>query len=323
MTTIKSTIYGKAFEYACLLTIKDLIENIRPIEIEENSSYFIAKERFEDEIPKQTQKEMFLSAKTGIESIIDMEPRIVEDGKDILTICLQPDTIATQQGDIRDVLIIRRNIKWEIGISVKHNHSALKHSRLSRNLDFGNIWLGRNCSQEYFDKITPIFDLLDDYKKNTLKWSELKDKENEIYLPLLSSFKQEIERLNYTRDITSNLVKYLIGSNGKDYYKLISNRDNTTTVIPFNIVGTLNQSTTKTKPKVKIPKIKLPNKIIDFSFKENSNTTLILTLNNSWVISFRIHNASTYVESSLKFDIQLKGVPADIFYINKTWYNEL
>ncbi|MBO6117475.1 MAG: HaeIII family restriction endonuclease [Bacteroidales bacterium] len=319
MNTINSTIKGKAFEYACLLAIKETIETIRPVRIEKNSSYIIAKDRFEHEIDIYEQKEMLSSAKVGINSIIEMEPKIIEDGNDALEISLQPDTTATKYGDVRDVLIIRRNINWEIGISVKHNHSALKHSRLSRTLDFGKVWLDKNCSEEYFSSIAPIFNLWDEYKNENLKWSELESKEDEIYIPLLNSFREELYNINSNGDIAVALIKYLIGSNGKDYYKLISNNNRTTTVIPFNLFGTLNQAANTIQPKINIPKIKLPTKILDFSFKEGSKTTLILTLNNCWVISFRIHNASTYVESSLKFDIQLKGMPSDIFYINKAW----
>ena len=319
MNTINSTIKGKAFEYACLLAIKEIVEGIRPLKIEENSSYIIAKERFEQEIDIDGQNELLISAKVGINSIIEMDPIIIEDGNDTLEISLQPDTSATKYGDIRDVLIIRRNINWEIGISVKHNHSALKHSRLSRTLDFGKVWLDKKCSEKYFNSISTVFDLLDGYKGKNLKWSDLKSKEDEIYIPLLNSFKEELCRINSKGDITTALIKYLIGSNGRDYYKLISNTNRTTTVIPFNLFGTLNQSANTIQPKISIPKINLPTKILDFSFKEKSKTTLILTLNNCWVISFRIHNASTYVESSLKFDIQLKGMPLDMFYINRAW----
>ncbi len=319
MNTISSTIHGKAFEYACILALIKNLKDIRPFEISKNSSYSIAKEKYENEITAIEQQEMLMSANVGISEILKMEPKIIEDDKTLLTISLQPDTIATKQGDVRDILIIRKNIEWEIGISVKHNHSALKHSRLSRNLDFGKIWLEKKCSNEYFKEIEPIFNFLDDCKKNNLKWKELKNKDTNVYLPLLFAFKKELLQINSKKNVTSNLVKYLIGSNGNDYYKLMSNKNRTTTIIPFNIYGTLNLSSKNTKPKIKVPKIELPTKILDFSFKEKSNTTLILTLNNSWVISFRIHNASTYVEPSLKFDIQLKGIPSDIFYINKAW----
>lgn len=319
MNTISSTVHGKAFKYACILALSKNLQTIRPFEIIKNSSYFIAKERYENEITAIEQHEMLTSANVGISEIIKMEPQIIENDETLLTISLQPDTIATKQGDIRDILIIRKNIEWEIGISVKHNHSALKHSRLSRNLDFGKIWLEKECSNKYFKEIEPIFNFLDSCRKNGLKWNELKNKDTDVYLPLLLAFKKELLQINSIKNITSHLVKYLIGSNGNDYYKLMSNKNKTTTIIPFNIYGTLNSSSKNIKPKIKVPRIELPTKILDFSFKENSNTTLILTLNNSWVVSFRIHNASTYIEPSLKFDIQLKGIPSDIFYINKAW----
>jgi len=42
-------------------------------------------------------------------------------------------------------------------------------------------------------------------------------------------------------------------------------------------------------------------------------------LNNGWQLSFRIHNASTIVEPSLKFDVQLIGMPVTILSIECQW----
>jgi len=42
-------------------------------------------------------------------------------------------------------------------------------------------------------------------------------------------------------------------------------------------------------------------------------------MDNGWAISFRIHSASTIVEPSLKFDIQLVGQPANLFFIDVAW----
>ncbi|WP_386698102.1 HaeIII family restriction endonuclease [Lonepinella sp. MS14436] len=39
----------------------------------------------------------------------------------------------------------------------------------------------------------------------------------------------------------------------------------------------------------------------------------------SWQFSFRIHNASTKVEPSLKFDIQFIGMPTAIVSIDCKW----
>ncbi|NQU84607.1 MAG: HaeIII family restriction endonuclease, partial [Mariniphaga sp.] len=43
--------------------------------------------------------------------------------------------------------------------------------------------------------------------------------------------------------------------------------------------------------------------IISIDFKENNKTTVIVTMDNDWTLFFRIHNASSRIESSLKFDI--------------------
>lgn len=315
----ESSIFGKAYEYACLNAIYETIIKIRPVEIIRNSSLDIAKECFEH-ISEREKSDMKKSALAGINIIIDMEPKIIEDGTDKLTISLQADSIA-KSGDIRDIIIIRRSIKWEIGISVKHNHAALKHSRLSKYIDFGKEWFKVPCSNEYFDEITPVFNLLKSLKEKECLWKDIYKKEDVVYEPILNAFMNEFNRLfkKHNQKITIGIINYLLGSNGNDYYKLIHYNKHKTRVVPFNISGTLNQSTEKSKPKIKIPKINLPTKIIDLSFKEASKTTVILTMNNGWSISFRIHNASTKVEASLKFDIQLQGQPADLFYIDTNW----
>jgi len=313
------TINGKAYEYACVLALVDLVSPVRAIKVEESSSVDIARGRFEDDIDAVEQNQMIKSAKVGIEAIIEMEPRIVEDSQDELTVSLQPDN-AAKKGDIRDVLIIRHKLEWEIGISVKHNHAALKHSRLSQTIDFGKEWVGVPCSENYFEEIRPIFERLNGLKEAGTKWRDLPDKMTGVYVPLLAAFMKEFKSLESSnKEITRELVRYLLGSNGRDYYKLIHRKDNTTTVMPFNIYGTLNQASDESAPGIEIPSFNPPTRIIELSFKEKSLTTVILTMNNGWAISFRIHNATTIVEPSLKFDIQLQGKPADMFYLEKKW----
>ncbi|MDR0931994.1 MAG: HaeIII family restriction endonuclease [Victivallales bacterium] len=312
-----STIMGKAYEYACLSAFKNIVMTVRPIEIINNESLQIAKGRFES-ISNEEQADMIKSAQAGIQLIINMEPKIVEDGNDTLTVSLQSDDVAKNYGDIRDILVIRRSIEWEIGISVKHNHAALKHSRLSGVLDFGKSWFGVPCSANYFDTIKPIFSTLAELHGKKLPWSSINDKAENIYLPLLNAFKDEFINLYEHHDVTRKLIAYLLGSNGRDYYKLI-HHPHKTTVMPFNIFGTLNTKSQTHAPQIIIPPIEWPTRIIEFTFKEDSKTTLILTLNNGWSISFRIHNASSIVEASLKFDIQLQSKPENMFYTEVEW----
>ena len=42
-------------------------------------------------------------------------------------------------------------------------------------------------------------------------------------------------------------------------------------------------------------------------------------MDEGWQFSFRIHNASTKVEPSLKFDVQIVGMPTTIISINCMW----
>jgi hypothetical protein len=319
MNTSNSYFKGKAYEYACLEVLSETLTKIRPFDIVDNESFKIAKSCFENDINEKERKEMLLSARSGIETIIDFEPKIIEISSDKLIISLQPDTVATKLGDIRDVLIIRHSIEWEIGISVKHNHSALKHSRLSQTIDFGKIWLNKPCSKTYFETIRTIFENLKTLQSQKRKWNSLLDTEDSIYVPLLNAFMTELYKINSENDITVDLIKYLIGSNGKDYYKLIHNNNHTTTIIPFNLFGTLNTASETKKPNAIIAEIELPTRIIELTFKDNSKTTVILTMNNGWSISFRIHNASAIVEPSLKFDIQLLSKPENMFYVDKAW----
>lgn len=294
MDTRNSSIKGKAYEYACVLALQMIVSPVRDIEIEQNESLRIAKSRYENDISDKDRSEMIQSAKAGINVIIEMEPKILEDGNDVLTVCLQPDTVAEQAGDIRDILVIRRNIKWEIGISVKHNH------------------------EEYFEEIRPIFSKLKNWKNERKLWRDLTNKEDEIYVPLLAAFANEFRRLNDSNNIVDDLIKYLLGSNGSDYYKLI-HCSKYTTIMPFNLSGTLNRATAKEQPKIHVPTVSLPTRIIELTLKDGYKNTLILTMDNGWQISFRIHNASSKVEPSLKFDIQLIGQPADLFYIDREW----
>lgn len=319
-STINSTIKGKAYEYASLLAFINLLEPTREVLVVENSSLTVAKSRFLNDINASEQAEMLASATAGIQTILQLEPRILDDGIEPLEISIQPDNVA-KLGDVRDVLIIRKDISWEIGISVKHNHEALKHSRLSEKLDFADSWLKLSTSQKYFDSVRPVFANLRDLQERKVKWRSLERKKEDVYVPVLEAFMVEINDLyaKHGSKVTSGLISYLLGSNGADYYKMIHQKSHQTRIIPFNIFGTLNLSSSKSSPSKIIPGVDLPTKIIDLSMKDNSLTTVILTMDKGWAIAFRIHSASTIVQPSLKFDIQLIGQPANLYYLDVAW----
>jgi len=308
------TINGKAFEYALLFEFYERLKTITSVSITKNEPFQNAKGCF-DSFIEDEQDTFRITASAAINFLIDIEPRLSNgiSKEDILVLEIVSDQ-AGQTGDVRDVLIIRSLQKWEIGISAKNNHRAVKHSRLSLNIDFGEKWLGVPCSQNYFDEVKPIFDMLANLKATdkSTKWTSIENMHQVVYIPILNAFRKELLRLDKENPniVSENLVQYLIGN--EDFYKVIKGNKKVE-IQAYNLNGTLNLPFESVKPKAKIPKLKLPSRLIEIVYQDNSTTTLLVSLNEGWQISFRIHNASSRVEPSLKFDINLVSAPHTLF----------
>lgn len=147
----------------------------------------------------------------------------------------------------------------------------------------------------------------------------MENKDKDVYIPLLNAFMNEIKRnADKHPDLPKKLVEYLLGE--FDFYKVISiDNKKITQIQSYNLRGTLNKASKKEKPKTIIPIAKLPTRIVNIGFKPESSNTIELYMDEGWQFSFRIHNASTYVENSLKFDIQIVGMPASIISIDCKW----
>lgn len=308
---------GKAFEYAIAKEYKDYISKLGlSALLIENDAYKQAKEYYNSFVEDE-QKRFDKAAFETIDTIVKIEPGLIaaKGDDDVLSICMQKDQEG-ETGDVRDVVFSRTSSKWEIGFSAKNNNDAVKHSRLSKTLDFGKKWLDSPCSQKYWNEITPLFDKLYEIRKNNPEalWSEMGDrKQNDFYVPLLRSFKEELLRINESaKGIPAKLILYLIGE--YPFYKIIKDDiHNMVIVKAFNINGGLNKTVNKISSRYSIPEIKLPTRIVEFEFKQDSKDTLNMILDGGWEISFRIHNASSKVEASLKFDVRLLGNPPVLF----------
>lgn len=308
---------GRAYEYICLLTLYEEISAIRKTEIKINSAYHAAENAWLS--MSDTFKAILTqSAKATVSTIFEMEPMIIENSDDVLTLHIQTDNEG-KEGDVRDIVIARQDVKWEIGLSLKHNHFAVKHSRLAKGLDFGKKWFGIECSESYWNDIKPIFDYLSQQKAENKSWKELPSKDKTVYVPLLQAFMNELKRSNsLDSSVPKKMVEYLLGE--FDFYKVISiDSKRITRIQSYNMHGQLNCSSKKIKPRIHIPLVCLPTRIVNLEFKPNSTNTVELYMDGGWQFSFRIHNASTKVETSLKFDIQIVGMPTTIITINCSW----
>jgi hypothetical protein len=306
---------GKSFEYSLLVQFKEKLSSKTNVEVIQNTSLNIAKECYEN-LSQIQKSEYSLSASFAVNFLMDIEPRLSNgiSEEDVLQLEILSDDKG-KSGDVRDVIAIRLLQKWEIGVSAKNNHHAVKHSRLSSSIDFGEKWFGIKASKNYFDSVIPIFNslaIIRNESNATKKWSELGNYDLNIYTPILKAF---VEELKKTQDenpdkVAPNMVSYLVGN--KDFYKVIKGK-NKVEIQAYNMKGTLNLPFKNIEPKYKTSRVPLPTKIIDINFKTNSNNTVIVTMDNDWILSFRIHNASSRVEPSLKFDINLLKSPKKLF----------
>lgn len=314
----KSNDKGRAFEYACIIELKDRIEKVRPVEIDDES--VTAAYRAWKTQSRPEQRTYLRAADAFIDTLFSAEPLILEcDGDgDIVVLSINKDSDA-EDGDVRDIVITRKYIRWDIGLSMKHNHFAAKHSRLSSTIDFGSKWYDLPCDNTYWNTVKPIFAKLKSLKKENVAWHDMADKEDTVYFPIVNAFINEMNRAYYTDStISSRLISYLLGI--RDFYKVVAiDKKQLTEFQSFNLRGELNMDGKRTKATIIIPQADLPTEIISLRFKPNSKSTAELYLNNGWSLSFRIHNASTIVEPSLKFDIQFLGVPVNIITINCSW----
>ncbi len=307
----KSNNQGRAYEYAWCLALEQKLSVFKKVVVDKQNGFNACYRAYES-LEKSLQERYLESAKQGVLLLLDCEPllsEVIGSSQNEITLSLQKDKLG-EIGDVRDILIYFD--RFCIGLSIKHNHDALKHSRLSKDLDFGEKWLGVGVSQNYKDTIKPLFEKLENAKKEGMLWRDFSNKEQEIYAPLLQAFKKEVLRIdgNKKNKVPQKMVEYLLGK--YDFYKaILLEREQKTKLEAYHFHNTLNRSV-KNKPKRIIPLSKLPTRMICFDFKPKSFNTLELVLDEGWSFSLRIHNASSRVEPSLKFDIKLLSKPESV-----------
>ena len=279
MPRFSQTASGKAWEYGLAIQCATILN--RNVGFVGNNPRVTSKEAY-DSLSVNDQVRINNAAKEAVTFLWAHDDRLAQANR----VLMQGD-MQGRHGDPRDILIETPNDT--IGISAKHRHDALKHPRLSGRIDFGDKWYGIPCSTLYWNTVRPIFN---DLRQRSGNWRDLANKEAAFYLPVLTAFIREV---NAYAD-PERLLRYLLGN--FDFYKVI--KENGSIVMQsFNTMGTLNWG--KALP--------LPSRIVSFGMDSDSNTTAILHMDNGWQISFRIHNARTRIEPSLKFDVRLVGSP--------------
>lgn len=313
---------GKAFEYACLICLEKAINNLGTnvsASILRSSSVEVAENNYN--ILNQSDSEhttsLMSAGKKFAEIMLEVEPKLAtleQSFSSNVVLTLQPDS-AGISGDVRDMIAIKTktdNSIWEIGVSCKHNHNAVKHPRISLNINFGELWFGYSLSRQDFSAIKVIFDQIDDELAiGHTKWNEVQEKAHRYYLPLLQLIIEKIIGHPDKALLAEHLLRYLLGNN--DFYKLIYTNGKTVQLLGFNLNGSLNKPADTNHPSLTVNRLHFPTRIINCGFKPGSDNTIEIFFDRGWQISMRLHSASTNLEKSLKMDARLVGMPTDLF----------
>ena len=213
-----------------------------------------------------------------------------------------PSNAEGQRGDVRDLVL--KGGGSDVGISAKNRHKAVKHSRLSDKIDFGKRWADHPNSSHYWKEVKPIFKMLRDIRDSSYSTALFRDIENKsatVYAPVLMAFEDELVRLceDYRSVFVKRLFQYLLGKH--DHYKVVK-ENGTVAIQSININGSLGWG----------KKWRIPDRVADIQRPSGRRNMLHVAFSGGWLLSFRLHNASSRVEPSLKFDIQFVGMPQDV-----------
>ncbi len=280
MSKLSQTESGKAWEFGLANKFADVFR----CSLNFDAPYEKAQKSY-DILPQLEKNRMDCAAGEAAIFILTHDSRL----NNVSGISIQPDRTG-KEGDVRDLIIFTNN--GEVGISAKHRHNALKHSRLSNKIDFGSSWYGVPCSKSYWNIVRPIFSDLSERKDKKQKWNELKDKNNDYYQPILNAFVDEVK----TYGNISKMMKYLLGV--YDYYKIVK-ENGIVSFQSFNLYGGNEWGS----------KLAFPTEIQTFYIDSNRSGCAVMTTDKGWQVSFRIHNAESRIVPSLKFDVQLIGNP--------------
>lgn len=307
---------GNAFEYACVLAAETVFSKNQPVQIVSDNHLQMTKVDFLSLTP-QKQNVLKSGAIQGMKTIQLYETNLSGSSRAPLIVKLN-SAASGERGDVRDILLQKPDLNWEIGISSKHNHDAVKHSRLSESIDFGQKWLGYPTPRQYFENLAPIWKSLRMLRAANERWENVEKKE-EIYERVLQEFVSALECIARDRsryDTAANFLKYLIGRH--DFYKIMLNvTESTTSVQAFNQHGSLHRGENHENRTHLSTRFPIPNDFVRIKHASYNRAEVLLEKN--WAVGMRIHSASTRVEPSLKFDIRLEGIPSTLQNIVSPW----
>lgn len=203
------------------------------------------------------------------------------DPQEKYTLDRLPDR-AGVEGDVTDIRIMSEVEK--INISLKHNHDALKHPRLTR----VPSWVGLESDDNY----ETIHDRIwDDFFKQAEKANPtatlFRDLtaidadfiNDNLYNPFCTFISNYLSKKTSSSQSVKHMFDFLVGT--YDFYKIIDRKD-CITIQDF----------------INMPK---PNTVI---IRQTDRSHIAMTFDNGVILDLRLHTASSRLIRSIKFDVR-------------------
>ena len=354
----RKDINGKAFEYSSLIAIYNELSNSgwksEQLEILEDKNYKNIEQAYqvvennegafeEDDDEKnvwdfeQKKNSYDIAAKVAATYLKMKEPIIKLPEGLYAVLSAMPDN-AGVKGDVRDICFTvytdktKKSVVRELGISCKNNHEAVKHPRITENPDFAKEWTNGKftCSNEFMNKMAEVQKIIENYQAKYKTWSEITEKMDTVYYPIVEAFVKEIRRLGMITDemddnqrksaseFSKLFFEYMFGNH--DFYKFIKDdKAKATIVYPYNMHGSLMKPYGGLKNEQAVSCVTMPEEIVEVRIKPRSKTTLEVYF-DQWIISMRLHNADSSIrKTALKFDVQIKAQPKKVMNSVLSW----
>lgn len=283
MITNNSDQNGRALEYIIVSTINDNYK------IKLTASAI--KDQQRDKLKYHTlNKELKIRFETAALKIL----RWLENKFDFINAeCITIDRIAdgaSVSGDVTDIRITLATTS--INLSIKHNHSALKHQRpgsLPQQMGFAKLDPVTVIYKEKLKAIISnfIYEVNIDYQGTTL-FNEIKSADPnyikvKLYKPVCKLVAEFLE--SHKHLCAQHYYSFLVGN--QSFYKILVFEN-----------------------KIKIQEFININKPNSFDIQVVDDSYIYINFTNGWKISLRLHTASSRIATgSLKFDTQ----PVEIF----------
>lgn len=206
-----------------------------------------------------------------------------------------PDS-AGVNGDVTDIRL--ETSDSIVNISLKHNHNALKHPRLTRVPKWIDIDSDSKYASDYNNIWNSFLSKANNLSSTATLFSELIDIDNEfvfnnLYDPLCNLVSNYLSQNIKTSSQVESLFKFMVGK--YNFYKIIDTRDY---ILIQDFID------------LKIPTNVKINKI-DKSYIQ-------MIFNNGVILTLRLHTASSRISTkSVKFDVRGSFDNIDSIIINK------